>query len=541
MLKGSTKIELTDKHTGITETVEDENMFTNGLKYVINALNQFFEPLQLAQNNDRSSSLFPIIENLLGGVMLFSSPLQEDADNIYPPTKGNKMIGCANMSMNDIPALTERGSFNSNESGMNADGSYTFVWDFNTTQANGTISSLALVPGCAGINGINLKNINNSHGLQLERLGKNISTASASSQYIIANPIYTVTTSEKWKSCLDKQKKENEETISISLGGASWNIRFPTYQILKDVDYDTGKIHCAHIENVDGNYVLFDYDIDFSTTSIGLYEHRYEMTGISNVRSMILTSANQGFFGSCQPFDNYNTIKVLKIDSNNYVVMGVTSSVSPQNTETGQSGSSTYSVMCVNMSTKTITQQFTKTYPCYLNTYNSTNVSYFPNERKIMFVCQKQSYVETSWKTEYYLAFVDINDFNSISYVYGLKNTASVGSNNIKALYDGYYLNPFPYDGYLLKFDDEITVEPIVSKGPLAEFTTYNMFYLAYLRDKVIVGEVEDTNFAYFPNIRFREAVLGAVLMTINNLETSVEKTADKTMKITYTIREVEE
>ena len=287
---------------------------------------------------------------------------------------------------------------------------------------------------------------------------------------------------------MDKQKKENEETISISLGGASWNIRFPTYQILKDVDYDTGKIHCAHIENVDGNYVLFDYDIDFSTTSIGLYEHRYEMTGISNVRSMILTSANQGFFGSCQPFDNYNTIKVLKIDSNNYVVMGVTSSVSPQNTETGQSGSSTYSVMCVNMSTKTITQQFTKTYPFYLNTYNSTNVSYFPNERKIMFVCQKQS-----------------------------------------------------YDGYLLKFDDEITVEPIVSKGPLAEFTTYNMFYLAYLRDKVIVGEVEDTNFAYFPNIRFREAVLGAVLMTINNLETSVEKTADKTMKITYTIREVEE
>lgn len=539
MLKGNTKIELTDKHTGTTETVEDENMFTNGLKYVVNALNQFAEPLNQVQNNNKAS-LFPIVENLLGGIMLFSSPLQEDVDNIYPPTKGNKMTGCANMSMNDIPALTERGSFNSNESGLNADGSYTFVWDFNTSQANGTISSLALVPNCAGINGINLKNINNSHGLQLERLDKNISTASVSSQYIIANPIYTVTTSEKWKSCLEKQKKENEETISISLGGASWNISFPTYQILKDVNYDIGEIHCAHIENVDGNYVLFDYDIDFSTTSIGLYEHRYEMTGISNVRSMILTSANQGFFGSCQPFGN-NTIKVLKIDSNNYVVIGVTSSVIPQNTETGQSGSSTHSVMCVNMSNKTITQQFTKTYPCYLTNYTSTNVSYFPNERKIMFVCQKQSYVETSWKTEYYLAFVDINDFNSISYVYGLKSPVSVGSNNIKALYDGYYLNPFPYSNYLLKIDNEITVESVMSRGPLMENTVYNQFYLSYLRDKVIVGEFEDTSSAYFPNIRFREAVLGAVLMTINNLETSVEKTADKTMKITYTIREVEE
>jgi len=539
MLKGKTKIELTDIHTGATETVEDENMFTNGLKYVVNALNQFYDPLRTVQSSDRYS-LFPIVENLLGGVMLFSSPLQEDADNIYPPTKGNKMTGCANMSMNDIPELTERGSFNSNESGRNADGSYTFVWDFNTTQANGTISSLSLVPDCAGINGINLKNINNSHGLQLERLGKNISTGSANSQYGVTSQIYTVTTSEKWKSCLEKQQKENEETISITLGGPSWNINFSAFQILKEVDYDMGKIHCAHIENVDGNYVLFDYDIDFSTTSIGLYEYRYEMTGISNVRSMTLTSANQGFFGSCQLFNSNNTIKVLKTGSNNYVVMGVTSSVRPQNIETGQSGSSTHSVMCVNMLDKTITQQFTKTYPCYL-TNKSDNVSYLPSENKIMFVCQKQSYVETSWGTEYYLAFVDIDDFNAISYTYGLKNDVSIGSNNTKALYAGYYVNPFPYGNCLLKMDEEITVEPIISRGPLSEFAVYSQYTLAYLRDKVIAGEVEYNSNEYFPNIRFREAVLGAVLMTINNLETSVEKTADKTMKITYTVREVEE
>lgn len=541
MLKGSTKIELTDIHTGTTETVEDENMFTNGLKYVVNALSQFYEPLQHVQNVDKSS-LFPIVENLLGGVMLFSSPLQEDADNIYPPAKGNKMIGCANMSMNDIPALTERGSFNSNESGANPDGSYTFVWEFNTTQANGTISSLALVPDCAGINGINLKNINNSHGLQLERLGKNTSTKVVSSQNIIASQIYTVTTSEKWIRCLEKQQKENEETIGISLGGPSWNINFYADQVLKDIDYDMGKIHCAHIEDVDGNYVLFDYDIDFSTMSIGLYEYRYEMTGISNVRSMILTSVNQGFFGSCKPFNTHNTIKVLKTDSNNYVVMGVISSVAPNNTETGQSGSSTHSVMCVNMLDKTITQQFTKTYPCYLeNISTGMNVSYFPNESKIMFVCHKQSYVEASWCPEYYLAFVDIKDFNSISYVCGLKNNLSTGSNNVKALFDGYYVNPFPNNSYLLKMDDEITIEPIISRGPLSENVVYNQFTLAYLRDKVIVGELESAGSYSYPYIRFREAMLGTVLMTINNLETSVEKTADKTMKITYTVREVEE
>ncbi|MCM1295619.1 MAG: hypothetical protein NC311_08750 [Muribaculaceae bacterium] len=537
MLKGNTKIELTDVHTGNTEVFEDTNMFTNGLKYVVNGLNQFYSTLQYAQSTNNRYNLFPIIENLLGGIMLFSNTLEENVENIYPPTKNNKMIGCANMSMNDVPELTDRGSFNENESGMNADGSYTFVWDFTTTQANGSIASLALVPNCAGINGINLKNITKSHGLQLERLEKNIVTGPYSQQMVVHNPDYQVTTYEKWIECLEKQKKENEETIGISLGNSSWNTRFWANQIIKEIDFDAGKIYCAHIEDINGNYVLFTYDIDFSTMSIGLYEHRYEMTGISNVRSMILTSANQGFFGTCVPFSGYYQIKILKISNDEYVVTAVTSSVEPRSAETEQTGASTHSVMFVNMSSKTITQQFTKTYPCWL-VNNGNNVSYLPDERKIVFGCRKY---DDEGNAEYYLAFVNIDDFNEISYAYGLERTPDISSVNKRAVFDGYYVGIDYGNNMVLNMNDEIKIDLIACNGPLAEYY-YNTYYeTAYIRDKVIVGEFDIYSGYSYPYVAFKEVMLGTVLMTINNLESQVEKTADKTMKITYTVREVEE
>ena len=38
MLKGKTKIELTDVHTGEVEVIEEENMVSNALQYSCNAM-----------------------------------------------------------------------------------------------------------------------------------------------------------------------------------------------------------------------------------------------------------------------------------------------------------------------------------------------------------------------------------------------------------------------------------------------------------------------------------------------------------------------
>ena len=38
MIKGKTKIELTNVHTGEVEVIEEENMVTNALQYIFNPL-----------------------------------------------------------------------------------------------------------------------------------------------------------------------------------------------------------------------------------------------------------------------------------------------------------------------------------------------------------------------------------------------------------------------------------------------------------------------------------------------------------------------
>ena len=147
-LKGKTTIELTDVNTGEVTTVEHENMMTN-------ALNIFFNhnPMGLFNTlvNTRTIKYFnkyfiPICPNLLGGILLFSEALEENADKLLV---GSSELPMAYASNNTNPYDdTMRGSMNLNES-MAIDKGYKFVWDFTTSQGNGTIAALALT-SCYG-------------------------------------------------------------------------------------------------------------------------------------------------------------------------------------------------------------------------------------------------------------------------------------------------------------------------------------------------------------------------------------------------------
>lgn len=147
-LKGKTTIELTDVNTGEVTTVEQENMVTN-------ALSNFFNhnPMGLFNTlvNTRTIKLFnkyfiPICPNLLGGILLFSETLEENADNILV---GSSQLPMGYASNNANPYDdTKRGSMNLNES-MAIGNGYKFVWDFSTSQGNGTIAALALT-SCYG-------------------------------------------------------------------------------------------------------------------------------------------------------------------------------------------------------------------------------------------------------------------------------------------------------------------------------------------------------------------------------------------------------
>ena len=88
MLKGTTRIELTDVNTGEVETYENHNMVTNALRDVL-------KPLGLCKRPSRFLNEFtPYCEKLLGGILCFDTEIPENADNYYPQAN-TTLIGSA--------------------------------------------------------------------------------------------------------------------------------------------------------------------------------------------------------------------------------------------------------------------------------------------------------------------------------------------------------------------------------------------------------------------------------------------------------------
>lgn len=139
-LKGHTIIELTDVGTGEVETVESDNMFTNALSQIFNGLAGLYSASMTIPD---SSDTLKLAQHLLGGLLLFDTALEEDVNNVFAPA-GTTMVGCAaynNSTHSTLP--TTQGTYNVTESEMN-EGNVKFVYDFTTSQANGTIAAVCL-------------------------------------------------------------------------------------------------------------------------------------------------------------------------------------------------------------------------------------------------------------------------------------------------------------------------------------------------------------------------------------------------------------
>ena len=144
MLKGHTKIELTDVVSGEVTTVEDDNLVTNIIQEIFNTqlgvLNA--NPWKLA--HDRTiATIWDTIHNFFQGLFLFDTSIVDDPDIFYPPS-GVRLVGCgSNVAYTSSNLMV--GSYNSSESGVINDGKgFKYVWDFATNQANGQISCACL-------------------------------------------------------------------------------------------------------------------------------------------------------------------------------------------------------------------------------------------------------------------------------------------------------------------------------------------------------------------------------------------------------------
>ena len=135
-LHGHTRLELTDVHTGEVQTVEHDNLITNAVSRIFAA----FPELMNGRGKlyDGSGSLW---SRFYGGLLLLDTAVTGDADTLYAPA-GVDITGTARYGSVNTGLNTRRGSYNATESSLNyEDRELRLVYDFTTSQANGTIAA----------------------------------------------------------------------------------------------------------------------------------------------------------------------------------------------------------------------------------------------------------------------------------------------------------------------------------------------------------------------------------------------------------------
>ena len=157
-LVGKTTIKLFDEKTGeLSDIVESKNMVTNA---VSNIFNGFLNAVALSDNNGvgRHNNLnylfdipdgYNLAKTFFGGLLIFSNSIEENVDHVIPTIDEIKtFIGCGNQG-SSITDNHFKGNFNAAES-IIGDNYVTFVWDFTTEQCNGDIASICLTSDIGG-------------------------------------------------------------------------------------------------------------------------------------------------------------------------------------------------------------------------------------------------------------------------------------------------------------------------------------------------------------------------------------------------------
>ncbi len=132
-LHGHVRVELRDRWTGrVVDSQEKDNLVTN-------AVQEAMQSMPLATGINSVYAWLPIFSAALGGLFLFDGTLTESVTNTSFPSSV-KMVAYAGQGANSTAA--NQGSYNANESSYTSNG-FISTWDFLTSQANGTIASLA--------------------------------------------------------------------------------------------------------------------------------------------------------------------------------------------------------------------------------------------------------------------------------------------------------------------------------------------------------------------------------------------------------------
>lgn len=141
MLKGKSVIELTDVKTGEVETFENDNIITDGVQAYINMMFRF-----------GTHSISTVMwKELFGGIRLYDRTLEEEAASyMHPSVDVAKLTGYASITQKDSSNIdTMRGMLNTSET-KEIENGIQIVYDFATSEANGTIACCCLTTDRGG-------------------------------------------------------------------------------------------------------------------------------------------------------------------------------------------------------------------------------------------------------------------------------------------------------------------------------------------------------------------------------------------------------
>ena len=462
-MKGITEIELTDVRTGQVEKHTETNLVTNAIAHFFSHNIEGMLFTINGNTNDLNDNMLPLCPNSIGGILLFSDTIEEDPNKYYVPS-ANPCVGYASNNVNGTTNIM-RGSMNLTET-KKLDNGYKFVWDFTTSQANGTISCVALTHKWAGLAYMgDTYNGNNFVWVMRSRNGE--SSGQARTAYINAveiDPEYNFL----WTIGLNTSNEIIIQKIRMSFTSVGLNDTMlgSNYDVLSEVKLNPTSFVMADPKRNEGNYDFFDGKDGY------WYGFMHEQNRDGNAV--------------------FNKIKINKADysftEETMIVNGARTHAVGYHSGYNVNPSRDVHSVLLNGFLYIVSYDNTKVYK--INIDNPADVKEIPLGFTSNYTCNDDYYRSGS----IYLA--NIGDWIIGSdFLINTEDRVFKKANNAPWTYTSTPL--FPYGLYLFSFG-----------GYYANATRQNLFLAT------------------------------PYLATINNLETSVIKTADKTMKITYTIQE---
>ena len=567
MLKGKTIIELTDVNTGEKEVIEENNMVTNAINDLFNTFPNLLNSYLIYRGGSFSSygqnlEFLKLYEVLLGGILLFDSQIEEKPENTYAPASAN-LVGCGVYAHQNSTGNRKRGNYNQSESEFNEEQRYMkFVYDFSTSQANGTIASVCLTSymgGCTSYGGKEAEKIKKASDGNLDftydfgikpfpyKNGSSHTKDDSISGSDLYKKYYLMYNCSPRDFSFDGNYKQAiaDKEYSVLVGASTFNqsgtyalngIYYGEYPIFVDVDEDV--VYYLKTKNFKNFWIvkrqayLKSFSILDCPSFKGNLIEEYELPETADMYKY--------YGGRFYCFDT--ATKCLYIFYNTYE-------------------RTSYSFVNANEIIKTVKIDLSNMQNISLQELDITNMT-----GKSLDFYKRRPFVNNGFL---YMGDFEDKKYSSTKKPNYFKIEIANPANVSEILYDyteaNYDTNDYPvyeHNGIIYMQKGNIIKNDEILK---TEFNCFNSFYYAndlyknyenYLVPLMMNGKPSSFIFAYdgYPrpydtptkdNLSLYLSFNGIIYMnnylaTINNLAEPVTKTADKTMKVTYIIQETE-